>query len=120
VAIKNASAGANNIGGTAMPTFKSPLINLYSRDLPRAMAFYSELGFVETFRTPVSGEPTHVQLKLDGFSLGIATVEAAREAPWPASGRRRALDRNRSLDRRHGFHSDLLGRQGRASSFRSP
>jgi predicted enzyme related to lactoylglutathione lyase len=54
------------------------MINLYSRDLPRAMAFYAELGFVETFRTPASGEPVHVQLKLDGFSLGIATVEAAK------------------------------------------
>jgi catechol 2,3-dioxygenase-like lactoylglutathione lyase family enzyme len=62
-----------------MPAFKSPLINLYSRDLPQAIAFYSELGFVETFRTPASGEPSHIQLKLDGFSLGIATVAAARE-----------------------------------------
>jgi predicted enzyme related to lactoylglutathione lyase len=61
-----------------MPRFSAPLINLYSRDLPRAMAFYEGLGFVETFRTPPSGEPTHVQLKLDGFSLGIATIEAAR------------------------------------------
>jgi catechol 2,3-dioxygenase-like lactoylglutathione lyase family enzyme len=61
-----------------MPTFKSPLINLYSRDLPRALAFYTALGFVETFRTPATGEVSHVQLKLDGFSLGIATVEAAR------------------------------------------
>jgi catechol 2,3-dioxygenase-like lactoylglutathione lyase family enzyme len=61
-----------------MPTFKTPLINLYSRDLPRAVTFYSELGFVETFRTTASGEPSHIQLKLDGFSLGIATVEAAK------------------------------------------
>ena len=62
-----------------MPTFKSPLINLYSRDLQRAMTFYLELGFVETFRTPASGEPSHVQLKLDDFTLGIATVDAARD-----------------------------------------
>jgi len=61
-----------------MPTFKSPMINLYSRDLPRAMAFYSELGFVEKFRTPASGEPAHVELTLSGFTLGIATVEAAK------------------------------------------
>jgi len=27
------------------------MINLYSRDLPRAAAFYSALGFVESFRT---------------------------------------------------------------------
>jgi hypothetical protein len=55
------------IGGEAMsalksPAFKSPMINLYSRDLPRATMFYSELGFVETFRTPASGEPVHIEL----------------------------------------------------------
>lgn len=62
-----------------MPTFKAPMINLYSRDLSRAAAFYSELGFVETFRTPASGEPVHIELALDGFTLGIATIEAAQE-----------------------------------------
>src|SRR5260370_29398622 len=62
-----------------MSTFRAPMINLYSRDLPRAAAFYSEIGFVETFRTPASGEPVHVELKLDGFTFGIATIEAARE-----------------------------------------
>jgi catechol 2,3-dioxygenase-like lactoylglutathione lyase family enzyme len=60
-----------------MPTFKSPMINLYSRDLARAMSFYTDLGFVETFRTPSSGPPAHVELQLNGFTLGIATVEAA-------------------------------------------
>ena len=62
-----------------MPAFRSPMINLYSRDLPRAVSFYCELGFVETFRTPASGEPVHVELRLDLFTLGIATLEAARE-----------------------------------------
>lgn len=62
-----------------MPTFKSPMVNLYSRDLARAVSFYSDLGFVETFRTPTSGPPDHVELQLDGFKLGIATVEAAKE-----------------------------------------
>jgi catechol 2,3-dioxygenase-like lactoylglutathione lyase family enzyme len=62
-----------------MATFRAPMINLYSRDLPRAVAFYSGLGFVETFRTPASGDPVHVELKLDAFTLGIATIEAARE-----------------------------------------
>ena len=63
----------------ARPAFKAPMINLYSSDLARAVAFCLQLGFVETFRTPASGEPSHVQLALDGFTLGIATVEAARE-----------------------------------------
>jgi catechol 2,3-dioxygenase-like lactoylglutathione lyase family enzyme len=62
-----------------MPSFRAPMINLYSRDLPRAAAFYSELGFVEAFRTPATGEPVHIELMLDGFTLGIATVEAAKE-----------------------------------------
>jgi catechol 2,3-dioxygenase-like lactoylglutathione lyase family enzyme len=52
------------------------MINLYSRDLPRAVAFYSELGFVEAFRTPASGEPIHIELTLDGFTLGFARMEA--------------------------------------------
>jgi predicted enzyme related to lactoylglutathione lyase len=55
------------------------MINLYSRDLSRAVAFYSELGFIESFRTPASSEPVHIELTLDGFTLGIATMEAARQ-----------------------------------------
>ena len=62
-----------------MPSFRAPMINLYSRDLLRALAFYSALGFVETFRTPTFGEPAHIELRLDGFTIGIATLEAARE-----------------------------------------
>ena len=60
-----------------MPSFASPQINLYSRDLPRALAFYEALGFVETFRTPKTGAPAHVELALDGFKLGVATFDAA-------------------------------------------
>jgi catechol 2,3-dioxygenase-like lactoylglutathione lyase family enzyme len=54
------------------------MINLYSKDLPRAVAFYQRLGFVETFRTPAQGDPVHIELTLGSFILGIATVEAAR------------------------------------------
>ena len=61
------------------PTFRSPMINLYSKDLRRAVAFYERLGFVETFRTPAHGDPAHIELTLGTFILGIATVEAARE-----------------------------------------
>ena len=62
-----------------MPAFRNPMINLHSRDLGRAAAFYSELGFVEAFRTPLLGAPVHIELMLDGFTLGIATMEAAKE-----------------------------------------
>ena len=61
-----------------MVTFSKPQINLYSLDLTRAAAFYSSIGFEERFRTPPTGQPDHVELVLDGFTLGIATVEAAR------------------------------------------
>lgn len=34
---------------------------------------------METFRTPDAGEPIHIELKLDSFTLGIATIEAVRD-----------------------------------------
>jgi catechol 2,3-dioxygenase-like lactoylglutathione lyase family enzyme len=59
--------------------FRSPQVTLYTRDLPRALAFYQKLGFAEAFRYPKDGAPEHVELLLDGFNLGIATVETAIE-----------------------------------------
>lgn len=60
-----------------MPAFQTPMINLYARDLPRLQAFYEGFGFVETFRVPKTGVADHVELRLDGFTLGIARIEAA-------------------------------------------
>jgi catechol 2,3-dioxygenase-like lactoylglutathione lyase family enzyme len=60
-----------------MSTFRDPMINLYTRDAPRLAAFYERLGFRETFRTPKEGAPLHVEIELDGFKVGIASVEAA-------------------------------------------
>ena len=57
--------------------FSSPAINVYSRDVVRLVTFYEGLGFHETFRTPKDGTPDHVELVLDGFTIGIASVEAA-------------------------------------------
>lgn len=73
-------------------TFRSPMVNLYSHDLPRSTSFYAELGFTETFRTPASGPPAHVELQLDGFTLGIATVEAAREHGLRPEGKGRWVE----------------------------
>jgi hypothetical protein len=64
----------------AMPTFRAPMINLYSRDLSRAVAFYLELGFVETFRTPASGEPVHIELTKDGFTLCFLSLQGAAQS----------------------------------------
>ena len=57
--------------------FSSPAINIYSHDVVRLVAFYADLGFRETFRTPKDGPPDHVELVLDGFTIGIASVAAA-------------------------------------------
>jgi lactoylglutathione lyase len=59
--------------------FASVLLNLYTSDIEAGLRFYRELlGFEETFRTPKEGTPEHVELKLNGFALGLGTVEAAK------------------------------------------
>jgi lactoylglutathione lyase len=59
--------------------FASALVNLYTRDIEAALGFYRDLlGFEETFRTPTAGTPEHVELRLNGFTVGLGTVEAAR------------------------------------------
>jgi lactoylglutathione lyase len=56
----------------------------------RLVSFYEGLGFRETFRTPKDGTPDHVEVVLDGLTIGIASVEAAT--------------------RDHGLNPDLGGR----------
>jgi lactoylglutathione lyase len=59
--------------------FVSPLVNLYTCDIEASLVFYRDAcGFVETFRTLRDGTPSHVELQLDGLTLGLGTVEAAR------------------------------------------
>ncbi len=61
--------------------FATAFVNLYTADIEAGLRFYRDLlGFVETFRTPTEGTPVHVELTLSGFSLGLGSVEAAREA----------------------------------------
>ena len=59
--------------------FVSALVNLYTSDIEAGLHFYRDLlGFAETFRTPAEGIPEHVELQLNGFTIGLGTVEAAR------------------------------------------
>jgi catechol 2,3-dioxygenase-like lactoylglutathione lyase family enzyme len=58
--------------------FRDPQVILFSENVPRAVAFYSTMGFVETFRVPTAGEPIHVDLFLDGYKIGIASVASTR------------------------------------------
>lgn len=59
--------------------YRTGLVNLYTRDIDAGIRFYRDLlGFVETFRTPTEGVPEHVELRLNGFTVGLGTVEAAK------------------------------------------
>jgi lactoylglutathione lyase len=59
-------------------SFSAPMVNIYTRDLPAALAFYGrQLGFEETFRAPSADAPDHVELRLDGVTVALSTVEAA-------------------------------------------
>jgi catechol 2,3-dioxygenase-like lactoylglutathione lyase family enzyme len=59
--------------------FRAPQINFYTEHLETLRDFYRGLGFEQTFQYPAEGPPTHVELVLDGFNLGIADVAAARK-----------------------------------------
>ena len=68
---------------------RTPQVILFSENLARAVAFYSSLGFTETFRVPTEGEPIHVDLTLDGYKT--STVASTRDDhgldPVPAGQR---------------------------------
>lgn len=59
-------------------SFSAPMVNIYTRDLPAALAFYGGLlGFAETFRAPDNDSPDHVELRLDGVTIAVSSAEAA-------------------------------------------
>ncbi len=59
--------------------FRNPSVNLYVRDVEASANFYRDLfGFRETFRTPASGSPIHVELRLGHLTLGLAAIESVR------------------------------------------
>lgn len=63
---------------TLLSMYVTGLVNLYTRDIEAGLHFYRDLlGFTETFRTPAQGTPEHVELRLNGFTVGLGTVEAA-------------------------------------------
>ena len=62
-----------------MAIFRTPQVILFSDELPRAVEFYTRLGFTETFRVPVDGEPIHLDLVLDGYTIGIASAASTRD-----------------------------------------
>ena len=67
--------------------FSAPMVNVYTHDLPAALAFYRGLlDFEETFRAPDPEAPDHVELRLDGVTFALSTAQAAeRVHGLPAS-----------------------------------
>lgn len=67
--------------------FRAPQVNLYVTDIEASARFYRDLlGFTETFRTPHEGTPVHVELRLDGLILGLATIESLRDTHGVTAG----------------------------------
>jgi lactoylglutathione lyase len=59
--------------------FVNGFVNLYTADIEAGVRFYRDLlGFEERFRTPKEGVPEHVELALNGFMVGLGTVDAAK------------------------------------------
>jgi uncharacterized glyoxalase superfamily protein PhnB len=59
--------------------FTGHQVNLYADDVEPGAAFYAALGFEETYRYAPAGEPLHVELRNGGLTIGIASVQAARD-----------------------------------------
>jgi lactoylglutathione lyase len=74
-------------------------VSLYTHDIEAGLRFYRDLlGFEEPFRTPTEGIPEHVELRLDGFTIGLGTEEGARGGGCA----REPCDGPRRVDRRCG------------------
>jgi lactoylglutathione lyase len=59
-----------------VPTLHDPQVNLYVNDAGLSAEFYRDfLGFKETFGTPKTGPPIHIELRLGGMTLGVATTD---------------------------------------------
>lgn len=58
--------------------FHDPQVILFSENVERSASFYAGLGFVETFRVTETGAPIHVDMVLDGYKIGVASIESTR------------------------------------------
>jgi catechol 2,3-dioxygenase-like lactoylglutathione lyase family enzyme len=59
--------------------FSAPQVVLLVEDAERSAAFYARFGFEEVFRTPRDGAPIHIDVRLDGIRLGLATRASLRD-----------------------------------------
>ena len=52
---------------------------IYTKDVPRLVAFYEQLGFVVTFRHPPDSDDGYASLSRDGSDLGIVNADFPRD-----------------------------------------
>jgi lactoylglutathione lyase len=59
-----------------------PIVSVH--DLPAVRAFYTQLGFVQTYQFPPDGEPGFVTMERDGATIGIGAggADDDRFAYW--------------------------------------
>jgi lactoylglutathione lyase len=63
---------------------QSVMPNVYTADIEEALAFYrDQLGGTETFRTPRTGQPDHVELRMGDAVIAISKREKVREEGLP-------------------------------------
>jgi catechol 2,3-dioxygenase-like lactoylglutathione lyase family enzyme len=55
-------------------------VNMIVEDVEPCVAFYKDIGFEETYRTPAEGAAEHVEVRTLGLTLGISSATAARKA----------------------------------------
>jgi catechol 2,3-dioxygenase-like lactoylglutathione lyase family enzyme len=59
--------------------FKNFQINMLVDDVEKCVSFYKAIGFEETYRTPATGAPAHVEVRAVGLTLGASSIKIARE-----------------------------------------
>ena len=65
--------------------FLSVMPNLYTADIEASVAFYRDLlGGTETFRTPVSGTPVHVEIRVGDVTVAISGAAEVEPQGLPA------------------------------------
>ena len=70
--------GNTSVGFSKMK-FQAPQINLYVNNLEASRKFYERIGFIVSFTAKLRDIPVHYEMILDGFKLGIATKESAKQ-----------------------------------------
>lgn len=54
-------------------------VNLFAEEIEPTVAFYRRLGFRESFRTPLEGPPTHVEVRAAGLTIGVSSQEIGND-----------------------------------------